>query len=74
MTARTIVVHGPMACGKTTNAKRLAAHFGCHHIVDDFDPHRHNLKPGALHLSHEPWRGPGAENFAFADVRPHLTT
>lgn len=74
MAARTIVVHGPMGCGKTTNATRLAAHFGCRQIVDDFDPNRHPIKRGALHLSHVPCHTMACENFAFADVIPHLTT
>lgn len=64
-----IVVFGPPACGKTRNAEALAAHFGVDVVIDDWDPNRHQLVPGALHLSHEPYNGQEARSFAFADVR-----
>lgn len=63
-----IVVFGPPACGKTRNAEALAAHFGVDIVVDDWDPKRHQLVPGALHLSHHPYVGQEARSFAFADV------
>lgn len=33
-----IIVHGPMACGKTRNSFALARHFGLSNILDDQDP------------------------------------
>ena len=72
MLARTIVVYGPKACGKTKHRDALARHFGCTRIVDDFDQHRDRLTPGALHLAHEPCADRAAENFAFADLQPNL--
>lgn len=64
-----IIVHGPPACGKTRNAEALAAHFNVNVVVDDFDPKRHRLVSGALHLSHEPYEGPEARSFHFADLK-----
>lgn len=46
------IVHGPQACGKTRNAKALAAHFGCTSIVDDWNG-RSPLPANALALTHE---------------------
>jgi hypothetical protein len=66
---RSIVVYGPPACGKTRNAEALAAHFELEAIVDDFDPARHRLVPGALHLSHTPYEGPGARSFLFSGLK-----
>lgn len=33
-----VIIHGPMACGKTRNADKFAAYFGCKTIIemDDF--------------------------------------
>jgi len=38
MTKQNVVVHGPMACGKTRNAQALKRHFGLQHVVDDYYP------------------------------------
>jgi len=52
----TIIIYGPMACGKTRNADALRKHYGCIGIVDDFPyPSRDTLKPGHLHLSNHQW-------------------
>ena len=64
-----IVVYGPPSCGKTRNAEALAAHFEVDIVVDDFDPTRHRLVPGALHLSHSPCVGQDARSFAYGDVK-----
>lgn len=66
---KTIVVWGPPACGKSRNAEALAAHFEVGCVVDDFDPVRHRLVPGALHLSQAPYDGPGARSFLFAGLK-----
>lgn len=29
-----VIVYGPQGCGKTLNAEKLAAHFGCKNIVE----------------------------------------
>lgn len=63
-----VVVYGPPACGKTRNAEALAAHFEVDIVVDDWDPKRHRLVPGALHLSHNPYDGPEARSFLFAGI------
>lgn len=41
---RSIIVHGPQACGKTRNRVALARHYGLSQILDDQDPHA--LPPG----------------------------
>lgn len=47
----TAIVYGPPGCGKTRNAIHLAHHFKVKRIVDDWDPERHDLTIGALHLT-----------------------
>lgn len=49
-----LIVHGPKGCGKTRNAKRIAAAFGLYRIIDDWA--RTNSLPqlGALALTNEP--------------------
>jgi len=47
------IVYGPMGCGKTRNAERLARHFGATEIVDGWDG-RSNLPPNCLALTVEP--------------------
>ena len=32
-----VIIHGPHGCGKTRNADKLAAYFGCQKIVDAED-------------------------------------
>ncbi|OJY65495.1 MAG: hypothetical protein BGP16_12775 [Sphingobium sp. 66-54] len=49
--ANTVIVHGPMACGKTSNKHLIAAAFGCESIVDDWEPEHDHLIDGALHLT-----------------------
>ncbi len=52
MTSNTsIVVHGPQACGKTRNAKRIAAHFGLKKVVDDWEGRSAIPQSGALVLT-----------------------
>lgn len=48
--SNTIVIHGPQGCGKTRSAEALAKHFGCSHIVDDWNG-RDKVAPGALVLT-----------------------
>ena len=47
-----VIIHGPHGCGKTRNADKLAAYFGCQKIVDAEDggwsevcEHGHVLEP-----------------------------
>lgn len=59
MPAPIVIIHGPMASGKTTNAYRLRQHYGCTRVVDDwagqnrqwqrFENYR--LQPGDLALT-----------------------
>lgn len=49
---KTIIIHGPMACGKTYNADRLANKYGTKGIVDDWWPNK-PLRRGHLHLTNE---------------------
>ena len=46
-----IIVQGPQGCGKTRNAGRFAAYFGCDRIVDDWDGEA-PLPERALALTH----------------------
>ncbi len=48
----TVIVHGPVACGKTHHAARIAAKIGipADQIVDDWLP-GHRVRPGHLHLT-----------------------
>ena len=56
----TLVIHGPMACGNTRNAERLAKKYNCASIVDDWN-FQQPLKDNALHLTNETpptgWKG-----------------
>lgn len=65
----TMIVYGPMACGKTRNAQALAAHFGLKVIIDDWDPTRHVLTDGALHLTNAPCEGYNAPKAEFRTIR-----
>lgn len=67
-TAPAVIVHGPMAIGKTTHAAALAAHFGVTIVVDDWDPRHHELVRGALHLTHSAVILRGAVIHAFQDI------
>lgn len=49
----TVIIYGPMACGKTRNRQALAARFGCSVIVDDWLEREHVIVPGALHLTNQ---------------------
>lgn len=71
-----IIVFGPMGCGKTRNAQAIAAMFRCNAIVDDFDAQRHQITPGALHLTSRPppsGRTAGAKVFSFDSLPKNLT-
>lgn len=78
---KTVIVHGPMACGKTRNKHLIAAAFGCATIVDDWDPRHDRLIEDALHLTNRPLesleqvdRIRTAQVIAFADLDlPALT-
>lgn len=52
MNGMATVISGPMGCGKTTNAKRIAKAYGLHATIDDWDgegvPHR-----GSLYLTND---------------------
>ncbi|MGH8032253.1 MAG: hypothetical protein ACREO8_07795 [Luteimonas sp.] len=54
---RSVIVFGPQGCGKTTEAERLATHFGLSNVIDDADvvlQHEILLKPrGVLYLAVE---------------------
>ncbi|MFA7278619.1 MAG: hypothetical protein WC100_00825 [Sterolibacterium sp.] len=47
-----VIIHGPQACGKSRNAKALAAHFNCSRIIDDWNE-RLPLLPDTLMLTNE---------------------
>lgn len=68
---RTVIITGPMGCGKTRGRQSLAASFGCRTIIDDWDPHRHELTTGALHLTNAPVQDYriGVEVWEFSKLR-----
>lgn len=47
---KTIVIHGPQGCGKTTNAEVLMMYHGCARVQDDWDGEA-PLQPGTLALT-----------------------
>lgn len=49
-----VLVHGPMGCGKTRNSEALRRHFGMRHILDGWTP-GDPVPPHTLILTyHEP--------------------
>lgn len=50
------IIHGPKASGKTRFRQEFARHYGCSHIVDNWDPHEHELpaEQGRLVLTSSP--------------------
>jgi len=55
-----VIVHGPMASGKTRRAQELMQHFGCTRLVDPWEGQQ--LQPGDLALTNRepPFPTPGA--------------
>jgi hypothetical protein len=47
----TVVVYGPMACGKTTHSGHLLTLFDAAGVVDDWDPFHQLVEPNCLHLT-----------------------
>lgn len=47
----TAIVYGPQACGKTSNSAHILKHFSATKVVDDWNPKRHRLIRGAVHLT-----------------------
>ncbi|MES2157509.1 MAG: hypothetical protein V4512_06865 [Pseudomonadota bacterium] len=37
------IIHGPQASGKTFHKEAFAAHYGCTHIVEEWNPREHEL-------------------------------
>lgn len=65
---KTIIIHGPIACGKTHNATKLAHKYSANGIIDDWWPDK-PLRPGHLHLTHEHMdEVKGAQVIAFEDA------
>jgi len=54
MSNRSIVIYGPRACGKTTHAEQLRAHFDLETTVDDWDGVSAYPRKGALVLTSNP--------------------
>jgi RecA/RadA recombinase len=54
MSNRSIVIYGPRACGKTTHADQLRAHFDLETTVDDWDGVSAYPREGALVLTSNP--------------------
>lgn len=48
-----IIIYGPPASGKTTNAARLAEHYELKHIVEEAE-YNFKLQPDTLYLSQRP--------------------
>lgn len=48
---KTVIVHGPQACGKTRHAETLRRHFACREIIDNW-LRGDAIVPGALHLTY----------------------
>lgn len=36
---KSIIIHGPQGCGKTTHAEALRQHYGMTKVLDDWDGH-----------------------------------
>jgi hypothetical protein len=66
---KTVIVYGPMACGKTRNAMRIAAYFNINTIVDDWDVSRHQITFGAIHLTNIPPHNAPIRCFNFTDLK-----
>jgi tRNA A37 N6-isopentenylltransferase MiaA len=54
MSNRSIVIYGPRACGKTTHADQLRAHFDLETTVDNWDGVSAYPREGALVLTSNP--------------------
>ena len=49
-----VIIHGPKASGKTSNAKQFMAHYGCKFLIDEWMPGGRNTRLcGALILTTE---------------------
>lgn len=68
-----VIVYGPMACGKTRHAGTIARHFGLKSVVDDWDHKIHKVTPGALHLTVDrPISCGSARVVAYMDLPVHV--
>lgn len=66
--AATIIIHGPMACGKTHNADKLARKYRVIGVVDGWTPGK-PVRQGHLHLTCEHLgEVKGARVIAFEDA------
>lgn len=48
-----VIVYGPMRCGKTTNAERLRKGFGLDSVMDDWDGRERIPPRGVLVLTND---------------------
>ena len=74
MSARTVVVYGPHACGKTRNAEALRKGFGLDRVIDDWNGRDQVPMRGALVLTNctDPDPPLYADHFTFAAAMQHL--
>lgn len=70
---KTVIVHGPMASGKTRHAEQLRRLFGCKRVVDNWNG-RDQLRAGDLALTIEspPFKVPGAEVVSIGEAVGNL--
>jgi len=76
---KSIVVHGPAACGKTRNGERLRKAFGMKYLLDEgrmLSPGRQRLpKMDTLILSEEPAdKASGLQSIAFHEAMKRIPT
>lgn len=72
---KSVIVHGPKGCGKTTNARRIADALGLTKIQDEWEPLDRQLAPfNTLHLtsSEGPWPAHVRRVARFDDVMAKL--
>lgn len=67
-----LVVYGPQGCGKTANAKAIAAHFNCTTIVDNWDG-RSALPDGAIAFCQQYPRRRGCDVLSYQAVMAAMT-
>ena len=68
-----VIVYGPMACGKTRHAGAIARHFGLKLVVDDWVHKQHRVTRGALHLTTtRPIACGSARVIAYEDLPAHV--
>ncbi|MDR3444722.1 DUF6378 domain-containing protein [Dyella sp.] len=76
MKPKSVIVQGPMGCGKTTNGKRIADFLGLNHLVDDWNPADGMQANGSCYLTsfHPAMLPEGVDVLHYADVMAAVNT